>query len=301
MKAHLGMNTIYATKRWPEPDVWGQQIGQRWGIRHVQFVFDLLDPRTIPVARKKYCAEVRKAAKKYRFEIHNCFIGAAAYTYNYLLHPLKEMREDALDWCEKASICSKEMGSKGVGGPIAAASMKDYTNPSKREFLMDTLVKGMQSFARIASKYGQTFVIWEPSPVGRELGIHIETVKKLHERMNKKAAIPVYLLLDIGHWCGFEQKGRDRDLDTWLRELGSISPLLHLQQTDGLWDRHWSFSRASNAQGVIKMDHVLDVLDKSGCKEVYLFPELCYAFEKNEKEILAELDESVKYLKKCIS
>ena len=92
MKVHLGMNTIYATKRWPEPDAWGQQIGQRWGLKHVQFVFDLLDPRSIPSARQKYCAEVKQAGAKYGFEIHNCFIGVAAYTYNYLLHPFKELR-----------------------------------------------------------------------------------------------------------------------------------------------------------------------------------------------------------------
>jgi len=47
MDAYLGMNLLYATKRWPEPDVWGQQVGERWGLDYVQFVFDLLDPRTV--------------------------------------------------------------------------------------------------------------------------------------------------------------------------------------------------------------------------------------------------------------
>ncbi|MGD0743780.1 MAG: TIM barrel protein [Verrucomicrobiota bacterium] len=300
MKVHLGMNTIYATKRWPEPDAWGQQIGQRWGLKHVQFVFDLLDPRSIPSARQKYCAEVRQAGAKYGFEIHNCFIGVAAYTYNYLLHPFKELRDDALDWCDKAALCSKEMGSKGVGGPIAAASMRDYTNPARREFLLDTLVEGMQAFARIAARHGQSFLIWEPTPVGREMGTSIDQVRKLYDRFNRGSAIPIYLQLDVGHWCGFEQKGKDGDLNAWLAELGSLSPILHLQQMDGLWDRHWSFSKKNNLQGVIKMEKVLEALDKVGCKEVYWYPELCFAYELNEEALLQEMDESVEYLKRFV-
>ncbi len=213
MKVHLGMNLIYATKRWPEPDVWGQQIGERWGLEHVQFVFDLLDPRTIPSARQQYCEEVKKAGRKYGFQVHNCFIGVAAYTYNYLLHPFKAMREDALDWCDKAALCSKEMGSKGVGGPIAAASMRDYADPARREALLDTLVDGMHSFARIAAEHRQEFLIWEPTPVGREMGTSIDTVRELYERFNKSSPIPVLLQLDVGHWCGFEQKGKDHDLN----------------------------------------------------------------------------------------
>ncbi|MCK4284089.1 MAG: sugar phosphate isomerase/epimerase [Candidatus Brocadiae bacterium] len=298
MDAHLGMNMIYATKRWPEPDVWGRQIGERWGLKYVQFVFDLLDPRTVPDARTKYCEEVRKAAARYRFQVHNCFIGVAAYTYNYLLHPFAEMRQDALDWCEKASLCSQEMESRGVGGPIAAASMRDYTDPAKRDWLLDTLVEGIREFARIAAAHGQDFVLWEPSPVGREMGTSIDTVKDLYERFNADSPIPVHLQIDVGHWCGYEQQGKDADLDAWLAELGQFSPVMHLQQMDGQADCHWSFSKEKNAQGVIDMGKVLETLDKSGCKEVYMFPELAFPYEMDESQVLAEMDESVEYLKR---
>ena len=300
MKIHLGMNTIYATKRWPEPEIWGQQIGQRWGLKQVQFCFDLLDPRSTDEARDQYCAAVKEACQKYDFSIHNCFIGVAAYTYNYLLHPMKELRRDALDWCKHAAITSELMDSKGVGGPIAAASMADYTNPQKRQWLLDTLVEGMQAFAAVAAEHNQQFITWEPSPVGREMGTSIDTVKTLYSRMNDQAAIPIHLLLDVGHWCGYEQQGKDCDLDSWLRELGSLSPIMHLQQMDGVGDCHWSFSKKNNAKGVIKMEKVLETLDKSGCKEVYLFPEICFAYEMNEAELLDEMDESVEYLKQFV-
>jgi sugar phosphate isomerase/epimerase len=300
MKVHLGMNLLYAAKRFPEPDVWGQQIGERWGLKHVQFVYDLLDPRTIPAARDGYCEAVNQAAAKYGFAVHNCFIGVAAYTYNYLLHPFPAMRDDALDWCDKAAAISTSLGSKGVGGPIAAASWRDYTDRGKRQFLMDTLVAGFQSFARIAAARGQEFLIWEPTPVGREMSISIDTVHELYNRMNRGSAIPIRLQLDVGHWCSYEQKGKDADLDCWLRELGPFSPIFHVQQMDGKNDVHWSFSKKNNARGVIKMEKVLETLRAVGCMECYLYPEIGFAYEMDEEALLVEMDETVAYLKSCL-
>jgi len=301
MKVHLGIDNIYAAKRWPEPDEWGRQITERWGLKHVQFCFDLLDPRTGEDARKSMCAKVREASRKYGFEIHSAFIGLGAYSYNLLLHPFPEFRKDALKWCELASITAAELGAQGVGGPIAAASVKDYRDPKKREFLMDTLVEGMQAFARYAAAQGLKFVLWEPTPIGREGLIHLDEAKSLYERFNRNTPIPIQFLLDVGHQCSYEVTGKDRDTYLWLRELGKISPAIHLQQMDGIWDRHWSFSKAHNAEGVVKMDKVLEALEQSGTEEVYLFPELIHAFEFEEEKLLEEMDESYEYLKQFVS
>jgi len=300
MKLHLGINLIYATKRWPEPDEWGRQVTQRWGLKHVQFCFDLLDPRTSPDARKAMTAKVREASSKYGFEVQSAFIGLGAYTYNLLLHPFSEFRKDALEWCRLASITAAELGAQGVGGPVAAASMKDYGDPSKRKFLLDTLVEGMQAFAGYAADQGLKFVCWEPTPLGREMLIHLDEAKDLHARLNEKSPIPIHYILDVGHQCGEEMKGKDRDTYLWLRELGQHSPLLHLQQTDGNWDRHWTFTKAHNAEGVIRMDKVIEALEQSGADEVYLFPELLHPFEFPEDKVLTELDESYEYLRQYL-
>jgi hypothetical protein len=45
MKVHLGINNIYAAKRWPEPDVCGRQVTERWGVKHVQFCASRKDRR----------------------------------------------------------------------------------------------------------------------------------------------------------------------------------------------------------------------------------------------------------------
>lgn len=301
MKVHLGINNIYAAKRWPEPDVWGKQVTQRWGLKYVQFCFDLLDPRSTEEARNSMCDKVKEASKKHGFEIHSAFIGAAAYTYNFLLHPFPELRKDALRWCELASITAKQLGAWGVGGPVAAASMKDYRDPAKREFLTEALVEGMQAFARYAATENLKFVLWEPAPIGREMLIHLDEAVNLYERFNRNAPIPIQFLLDVGHQCSYEMTGKDRDTYLWLRELGKISPTIHLQQTDGLWDRHWSFTKAHNREGVVKMDKVIEALEQSGAEEVYLFPELIHPFEFPEDQLLEELDETYEYLKQYAS
>ncbi|HUU14617.1 MAG TPA: TIM barrel protein [Terriglobia bacterium] len=301
MKLHLGINNIYAAKRWPEPDEWGKQVTQRWGLKYVQFCFDLLDPRCSAEARKAMAAKVREAAQKYGFEIHSAFIGVGAYIYNLLLHPFPELRKDALEWCRLASITAAELGAKGVGGPIAAASMRDYRDPSKRKFLRDTLVEGMQTLARYAADQGLKFVCWEPTPIGREMLIHLDEAKELYERFNENTPIPIYYILDVGHQCSYEVTGKDRDTYLWLRELGKLSPLVHLQQTEADWDRHWSFTKANNAKGAIRMDKVVEALEQSGAEEVYLFPELIHPFEFEEDKLLEELDETYAYLKQFVS
>jgi len=297
MKVHLGINNIYAAKRWPEPAEWGKQVTQRWGLKYVQFCFDLLDPRSTDEARQAMCQKVKQASQEYGFEIHSAFIGLGAYSYNLLLHPLEAMRKDALRWCELASHTAGQMGAQGVGGPIAAASLKDYRDPGKKEFLLDTLVEGMQAFAHFAAQQNLKFVFWEPTPIGREMLIHLDEAKQLHERLNYHSPIPIHFLLDVGHQCSYEVAGKDRDTYLWLRELGSISPAIHLQQMDGVWDRHWTFTKAHNAEGVVEMDKVIKALEESGAKEVYLFPELIHPFEFPEDQLLQEMDETYDYLK----
>jgi D-erythrulose 1-phosphate 3-epimerase len=298
MKAHLGVNTIYAAKRWPEPEVWGQHVGERWGLTQVQFCYDLLDPRMSLEARSRMAAEVKQAARQHHFSVHNCFIGGGAYAYNLLLHPFSEFRQDARRWCELATDTAVQLGALGSGGPIAAASVRDASDPAKREVLLQYLVEGLQQYARYAAAQGQQFILWEPSPIGREMLISIDEGHALYARLNQGSPIPIHYCLDVGHQCGYEMRGADLDTYKWLEELGRYSPVLHLQQTDGLWDRHWAFTEEHNREGIIRMDKVLAALERSGLQEVCLFAEIIHAFEFEEEKLLAELDETFAYLKR---
>ncbi len=300
MKVNLGMNLIYAAKRWPEPEIWAQQVGERWGLKHVQFCFDVLDPRCTETAKSIMCDAIKKAVDKYDLQIQSAFIGGGAYAYNLLLHPMPEMRQDALRWCEMAAELSGKIGAITVGGPIAAVSVESMKDESKHAAMIDELVSSYRHFATYAAQCNQQYVIWEPTPIKREMSQTIKESLVLLERFNKDVPIPVKFCFDVGHQCSYNMGGDDLDIYKWIAALGKHCPVVHLQQTDGIMDRHWSFTKENNAKGIIKLDKILEALDKSGLKEVYLFPELIHPFEYDENKLLDELDESIAYIKTFI-
>lgn len=59
---------------------------------------------------------------------------------------------------------------------------------------------------------------------------------------------------------------RDGKPYEWLRELGAYSPIIHMQQTDGITSGHAAFTPAANQKGIIKgrelLDALLDAYDK---------------------------------------
>jgi sugar phosphate isomerase/epimerase len=297
MKIHYGMNLLYAAKRWIQPDVWGQHIAERWRVEYAQFCFDLLDPRATLESRQEYALEVEKASKKYGFKMHSCLTGSGTFWYTLLMNPFPKGREDAWQWCELAAETSEILGAKGLGGPIAAASSSDYKNAERFGSLKKEFVKGMQFFAKSAAKHNQDYVLFEPSNLGREGLIRIAEAKGLYEALNKDTVIPIHFMLDVGHQCGYEVSGRDSDPYAWLEELGQLSPIVHIQQTNGKADCHWSFTKENNKKGIIRIEKVLNALGKSGLKEVVIFPEFFYGTDVLDERILDEIDESWDYLK----
>ena len=107
-------------------------------------------------------------------------------------------------------------------------------------------------------------------------------------------------MLDVGHQCNPDVSGPDSDPYAWLEKLGTYSPIVHIQQTDGKADRHWPFTKEFNEQGIIKFDRVLNSLEKSRLDEVWIFPEFFYGTDADEERVLADIDESFEYLKNFI-
>ena len=40
----LGLNLSFAVKRWMEPDVLARMCAHDFGVKHIQFTWDLIDP-----------------------------------------------------------------------------------------------------------------------------------------------------------------------------------------------------------------------------------------------------------------
>lgn len=106
-------------------------------------------------------------------------------------------------------------------------------------------------------------------------------------------------------------KKDDGDCYKWLRELGCYSPIIHLQQTDGLNSKHWPFTETFNLNGIIKPSIVLKELKKSYEKEaekempkkidkIYLTIEIFTPTASINRDLIEDLKNSVNYWREYI-
>ncbi len=301
VKVKLGINNCFAVKRWPEPKAWAEIVATELELDIVQFSYDLLDPRTSEPARSMMIAEIVDACRNYNITIDSTFTGLAAYSFNLLMHPNVLMRNDAMDWYANAIEVASKLGAKSTGGHIAAMSWRDYLSDKRRQELISYLISEIQELTSLAKAQGLKFLLWEPMPIAREPPHTIEEAKEFLRIANQGARIPVKLCIDLGHMCAWDLTAKeDKDPYAWLKELGSESPVIHVQQTDGKADRHWPFTKEYNEKGIITPERVLKAIEDSGANEVLLALEIIHPFEAKEEEVLNDLKESVKFWKEYL-
>lgn len=296
-KLKLGINNSFAVKRWPEADIWAEIVGSVFELDLVQYSFDLVDPRVRKSVRKRKSLEAKMAADEYGIRIHSTFTGMCAYSSNLLMHPDLGMRIDAIEWYEEALCMTKEMESFGTGGHVASQSYCDYNDDERRSYLLDFLIESLKYLSRRSSQLGLRFMLWETMPVPREPPCNLDDAKELYKAVNRGAPVPVGFCIDTGHRCTWSESEGDLDIYQWVRALGDLSPVIHLQQTDGKMDRHWPFTPEFNRLGIIEAERLIDEIENSGAKEVILILEIIHPFEEKEKKVLEELGKSVDYWK----
>jgi len=300
-KIKLGINNCFAVKRWPEPEEWCRIIKEEFDLTYVQFTFDLVDPLVNKPARPKISQDIAKVAKEFGLTIYTTFTGLSFYSFNQLLHPDIRIREQALRFCEEVILMTSELGVKATGGPLGAFSVKDFNNPKRREYLTNYLIESLQYLADFASSLGQKYLLWEPTPLSRELTETREKTQRFYEQVNKDAKIPILFCLDVGHQCIRDASEKDKDPYTWIKQFAHISPVIHIQQTDGAFDRHWPFTSEYNRKGIIDLQKVVQAINQSQAEEVVLVLEVVHPFEEDENKVLSDIKESINYWKKVIN
>jgi len=106
---------------------------------------------------------------------------------------------------------------------------------------------------------------------------------------------------------------REEDGDTyrWLEELGCYSPIIHMQQTDGVTSHHAPFTELHNRTGIIKGDRVLRAIAKSyekaseggmppKCETIYLSFELFTANTDMNYDTIHRMSESLNYWRQFV-
>jgi len=301
-KISLGINNCFAAKRWPKATDWAEIVASELELDTVQFSFDLLDPRAKPDLRVQLAEEVKDACRDRALTLHSTFTGLSIYCFNLLMDPRDAARLDAMDLYQNMIESSSLMGAAATGGHVGAMSQKDYQDPEIAKKRIRQLAASLNDLSRKAAARGQ-YLLWEAMPVGREPPSTISEAVRLHKWVNENSETRIDFCVDTGHQCSWQllQKPSKNKADlsayTWLRELGSITPIVHLQQTDGKGDRHWPFTNKYNRHGIIHPSKLVEAIEDSDANETFLALEIAHPFEAPEDSVLKDLRQSVQYVR----
>ena len=296
----LGLNNGWVVKRFPEPEVWAEIAATKLDVNIIQFSFDLLDPMIDEDILSETISRTLDSCKQYGIKLQSCFTGGIGYNSNLLLHPSSKMRKYAFDWYSRAINISKRLRVETVGGHMGAFTVKDFRNAQRRESLFSGQLEYVQSLSGLCREAGLETLLWEIMPVSREPPSTTREARDILQRL-RNSTVPVKLCIDVGHTCNLDVKDPyDRDPYTWLNELGSDSPCVHVQQTDGKGDRHWPFTKEFNKIGIIDGERIISSLDKSGADKTYIYPEVFPAFERDDDQVVDDMVKTMKYWKEYV-
>ncbi len=292
---HLGINTCFAVKRWPEAEQWLTIVEQELGLDCCQFSLDLVDPMLDEAVTASYAKTVHTYAAVRGIFLHSTFTGLAAYSWSQLLHPDGAMREAAMRWYERAIDFTAHLGALGTGGHIGALSVQDATNDPRKQALIQELRERLAALSRYAARQGLQFLMFENMAVSREWGHSIEEAYSLTSLV-AGGGVPILLCLDVGHPCALHTGTASDDYLAWLAHPWPRTPVIHLQQTDRTGDHHWPFTPEYNSQGIVSAASILETIKQwPDDVDVYLFLEPIHPFEANDASVLRDLRQSVQY------
>jgi sugar phosphate isomerase/epimerase len=287
---NFGINLSFAVKRWVEPPVWAKLVRQTLGLELVQFTYDLLDPWWPNSVRQSMAAEVRYAAQDWGIQIESAFSGLANYCFDGLLHPDAAARGASLEWWKRAFDVAAEVGAKASGGPLGAMSVTDVANPAKREQRYRDLLDAVAELTEVAKAAGLERLQVECTPLAREVPYTIEQSRKFLTDMEGHCAIPIKLLVDVGHALYQPLYGRDARMPAWLNGLGQSIGAFHLQNTDFQSDSHWGWP---DHRGLFDVANFAREVSIAGLKDVPAFLEIIYPFELADDAVLESITSSV--------
>lgn len=294
----LGVNDCFAVKRWPRPADWAPVV-RDLGVAVVQHSLDLEDLDAPAGAVADAAAAVRAEAGVRGLTVHSTFTGLAAYSSNLLLHPDAAARDRAEAWFGRAIAFTASAGGVATGGHVGAYSVPDARDPARRAELAADLRARLARLAGRARDAGLAYLVVENLAAAREPATTADVRALLDD--GDASRVPVRLCLDVGHMCVPGTAGEERDPYAWARALGTVAPVVQLQQSDATGDHHWPFTTAANAAGRIEADPLLDALEASGATEVALVLEVIPPFEQDDDAVLADMRASVAYWRDALA
>ena len=287
---NFGVNLSFTIKRWVEPEVWAELVHERLGLSLVQFTYDLLDPWWPDSLRNSMASRVRKAAETWGIEIESAFSGLANYCFDGLLHPEAEGRSASLEWWKRAFDVAAAVGAKASGGPMGGMSVADSSDPKRREQRYRDLLDAVAELSESAKAAGLQRLQVECTPLAREIPYTVSQSQQFLKDLEGRCAIPVKLLIDIGHVLYQPLYGANARMPEWLNGLGRSIGAFHLQNTDFQSDSHWGWP---DKRGLFDVAGFANEVKQSGLEDIPAFLEIIYPFELADEVVLKSITTSV--------
>lgn len=298
----LGVNTCFAVKRWPNPSSWAALVRDELGVDLIQHSLDLVDLDAPEDELRGQATDVASACAAYALELHSTFTGLAAYSSNLMLHPDRDFRDRASGLYRRIIDFTAATGARSTGGHIGAFSVQDWADLPRREFLTGELRHRLRHLAEYAKSRGLESLMVENLASIREPSTIDGVVSLLAQ--GDHDAVPIVLCLDVGHPCASPASPgstMERNLRVWAGHIDPFAPVVQLQQSDGIADRHWPFTTTTNATGIIVPGALLDALDASGATDIALILEVIPPFEADDRTVLSDMAESLSYWRLALS
>lgn len=290
----LGLNLSFAVKRWIEPERLTKLIKNDFGVDHIQFTWDLIDPWWPEEQRKIMAQEYKTAFEKAGVTVDATFGGLASYSYAHLLAPSEIQREIAFSFFKRAIDLTIELGADVMGTPVGGMSYDDARNPERREELYKEMLQYIRKLAEYGKTRGLKEIHIEATPLITEFPhspqVSIQMMKDL-----EGTEIPVKLLIDWGHALYKPLLKEEADINLWFQKCAPYIGSIHLQQTDGLLDRHWDFT---HKDGIITPELIKDAVKKANLENITQYLEVVTIFEEDDDKVYEGMKKTMDYLHK---
>jgi D-erythrulose 1-phosphate 3-epimerase len=295
-KYALGINLIGSANRFPEPEVWARLVREEWDLDTVSFSTDFVDPLWPPSIVDDYVDRTLQCLAQYKLTIPVLFFGVFTRR-SLLMAPDAAVRQLWFDWHKGFVDLAARLGARAAGCPFGVMSVQDAGDPRRRKGRIDEAVRLWRELSFYAKDLGLEYLYFETMSTAREIPDTIEGTRDLYERMNENAGVPTFVCQDVGHAPHPSQRDRYR----WLQDLGNVTKIVHLQQSDENVSRHWPFTPEYNAVGAVDPEKTLNAIERSGAGEMFLAFEIFHR-ECHEQEpvVIPEIRQSVQYWRKYL-
>jgi sugar phosphate isomerase/epimerase len=279
----IGLNLSFAVKRWLTPERLAAMIRRDFRTKYVQFTWDLVDPWWPTPDRDTIATRWAQALRQEGLVGGGTFGGIASYTYPQLMGPTPEHRRISLQFLKRAVDMTAAMEAECIGTPLGGMTHEDATDGHRRKAIYAEVLDLVGELATYAKQAGLTKILVEPTPLATEFPSDPEGSLQLMRDL-EGTAVPVKLLVDWGHVL-FEPLLKEKaDMGLWIDTCLPYIDCFHLQQTDGLMDRHWSFAKP----GRLSADLIRQVVERHHAADRIQYVELIYAFEETDDHVFED-------------